>query len=92
MKITALSCSEYLLPDVMGLVLFGMFLLELLKKQYIPLCGTAYSIRSSILLAEELMLWLAALGLYTDYEHLDLETRLKYFKVQLLLQLFSFLA
>lgn len=35
------------------------------------------------------MLWLAALGLYTDYEHLDLETRLKYFKeVQLLLQLF----
>lgn len=26
------------------------------------------------------MLWLAALGLYTDYEHLDLETRLKYFK------------
>lgn len=23
MKITALSCSEYLLPDVMGLVLFG---------------------------------------------------------------------
>lgn len=31
MKITVLSCSEYLLPDVMGLVLFGMFLLELLK-------------------------------------------------------------
>lgn len=92
MKITALSCSEYLLPDFMGLVLFGIFLLELLKKQYIPLFGTAYSIHSRILLAEKLMLRLAALVLHPSFVYrlwafLDLETRLKYFK-EVLLQLF----